>query len=303
MREYTHDTRPRTPTSATASRPPCSPPTTSRPSTRTSCGCSRTACDTAALQRFNPNGSEGPTRDAMAVKVRSAAEANGRKFYIMYDVTGWTNMQPEIKTDWTSKMSAHTASSAYARPERQAGGVHLGLRLQRQQPSLGRRRLPGRGQLVQGPGLLRDRRRAAGVAHRHRRLTRRLPGRLPRLQHALPLDGRRDRHRRGLRLRLPELQRSRPGRLQRQRHRLPALRAARGRLGPAAGPRRLHVAPVLQHGPRRRPGHLHLHVRRVQRGQPDRQDRRSRRHRYPPTPGCSPWTRTAPPAPPTTTCG
>ena len=72
-------------------------------------------CDTAALQRFNPNSSEGPTRDAMAAKVRSAAEAYGRKFYIMYDVSGWTNMQPEIKTDWIGKMSAHTASSAYAR--------------------------------------------------------------------------------------------------------------------------------------------------------------------------------------------
>ncbi|HLK43674.1 MAG TPA: lectin, partial [Thermoleophilia bacterium] len=72
-------------------------------------------CDTAALQRFNPNGSEGPTRDAMATKVRSAAETYGRKFYIMYDVTGWTNMQSEIKTDWTSKMSAHTASPMYAR--------------------------------------------------------------------------------------------------------------------------------------------------------------------------------------------
>ena len=32
-------------------------------------------------------GGEGPTRDAMATKVRTAAEANGRKFYIMYDVT------------------------------------------------------------------------------------------------------------------------------------------------------------------------------------------------------------------------
>jgi len=72
-------------------------------------------CDTAALQRFNPNSSEGPTRDAMAGKVRGAAETFGRKFYIMYDVTGWTNMQSEIKTDWTSKMSAHTASGAYAR--------------------------------------------------------------------------------------------------------------------------------------------------------------------------------------------
>ncbi|MFF4211461.1 discoidin domain-containing protein [Streptomyces sp. NPDC001796] len=71
--------------------------------------------DTAALQRFNPTGGEGPTRDAMATKVRSAAESYGRKFYIMYDVTGWTNMQSEIKTDWTNKMSAHTASSAYAK--------------------------------------------------------------------------------------------------------------------------------------------------------------------------------------------
>jgi hypothetical protein len=72
-------------------------------------------CDTAALQRFNPTGGEGPTRDAMATKVRTAAEAYGRKFYIMYDVSGWTNMQSEIKTDWTSKMSALSSSSAYAR--------------------------------------------------------------------------------------------------------------------------------------------------------------------------------------------
>src|SRR5256885_4860005 len=72
-------------------------------------------CDTAALQRFNPNGGEGATRDAMAGKVRSAAESHGRKFYIMYDVTNWTNMQSEIKTDWTTKMSAHAASPAYAR--------------------------------------------------------------------------------------------------------------------------------------------------------------------------------------------
>ena len=72
-------------------------------------------CDTAALQRFNPNSSEGPTRDAMATKVRSSAETHGRKFYIMYDVSGWTTMQAEIKADWTNKMSALTASSAYAR--------------------------------------------------------------------------------------------------------------------------------------------------------------------------------------------
>jgi hypothetical protein len=69
-------------------------------------------CDTAALQRFNPFGGEGPTRDAMAVKVRQAAEQYGRKFYIMYDATGWQNMQSEMKSDWTAKMSAYTASSA-----------------------------------------------------------------------------------------------------------------------------------------------------------------------------------------------
>ncbi|MFD7159200.1 glycoside hydrolase family 71/99-like protein [Kribbella sp. NPDC059898] len=72
-------------------------------------------CDTAALQRFNPTGGEGPTRDAMAVKVRQAAEQYGRKFYIMYDASGWTSMQSEMKADWTSKMSAYTASPAYAR--------------------------------------------------------------------------------------------------------------------------------------------------------------------------------------------
>ncbi|MET8829009.1 discoidin domain-containing protein [Streptomyces sp. NPDC004610] len=72
-------------------------------------------CDTAALQRFNPFGAEGPTRDGMAQKVRQSAEAYGRKFYIMYDVTDWTAMQSQIKEDWTNKMRAHTASSAYAR--------------------------------------------------------------------------------------------------------------------------------------------------------------------------------------------
>ncbi|BCB84718.1 DUF7910 domain-containing protein [Phytohabitans suffuscus] len=71
-------------------------------------------CDTAALQRFSPFGGEGAIRDAMAVKVRAAAEAFGRKFYIMYDVTNWADMQSQIKTDWTTKMRAYTSSPAYA---------------------------------------------------------------------------------------------------------------------------------------------------------------------------------------------
>jgi hypothetical protein len=71
--------------------------------------------DVAALQRFNPNGQEGPTRDAITSKVKIAAEATGRKFYIMYDVSGWTNMQTQIKTDWTTRMSGYRLSKAYAK--------------------------------------------------------------------------------------------------------------------------------------------------------------------------------------------
>jgi hypothetical protein len=71
--------------------------------------------DVAALQRFNPNGGEGPIRDGITAKVKTAAEAHGRKFYIMYDISGWDNFQAEIKTDWTSKMSTYITSSAYAR--------------------------------------------------------------------------------------------------------------------------------------------------------------------------------------------
>lgn len=71
--------------------------------------------DVAALQRFNPNGIEGPVRDAITAKVKAAAEKYARKFYIMYDVSGWTNMQSEIKSDWTNKMKTYTSSSAYAR--------------------------------------------------------------------------------------------------------------------------------------------------------------------------------------------
>ena len=71
-------------------------------------------CDTAALQRFDPNGGEGPTRNAITAKVNTAAQANGRKFYIMYDASGWTNMKTEMPADWTNVMSQYTSSSAYA---------------------------------------------------------------------------------------------------------------------------------------------------------------------------------------------
>jgi hypothetical protein len=78
--------------------------------------------DCAALQRFG-----GPTyddatikghNDGMALKVKTAAETYGRKFYIMYDVSGWSNMQSVIKTDWTNTIVGTLnllSSPAYAK--------------------------------------------------------------------------------------------------------------------------------------------------------------------------------------------
>ena len=68
--------------------------------------------DTIALQRF---ADEIPTRNGVAAKLRTAAEKYGRKYYIMYDISGWTNFATGVPSDWTNAMAAHTASSAYAR--------------------------------------------------------------------------------------------------------------------------------------------------------------------------------------------
>jgi hypothetical protein len=70
--------------------------------------------DTAALQRFND---ETPTRNAVALNVMRAAEAHGVKFYVMYDISGWTTFQNDLKSDWTAVVTgtlALTSSSAYA---------------------------------------------------------------------------------------------------------------------------------------------------------------------------------------------
>lgn len=83
--------------------------------------------DGAALQRFGASASDSydswrANRDSVAVKVKNAAETYGRKFYIMYDITGmdsntWVNA---VEHDWTTniinKMNL-TASSAYARQD------------------------------------------------------------------------------------------------------------------------------------------------------------------------------------------
>ena len=70
--------------------------------------------DTIALQRFDPNGSEGPSRNEVTSMLNTGAQAYGRKFYIMYDATGWTNMSTEMPADWTANMAQYTSSPAYA---------------------------------------------------------------------------------------------------------------------------------------------------------------------------------------------
>lgn len=73
--------------------------------------------DTVALQRFYDR---WPTRNGVAAKVMRAAEAHGRKFYVMYDISGWTHFQTEVKEDWTTGILGQlklTDSPAYARQD------------------------------------------------------------------------------------------------------------------------------------------------------------------------------------------
>jgi len=76
--------------------------------------------DCAALQRFaneiTPGSQIKAQRDGMAQKVESAATANGLKFYIMYDASGWGDLNA-IKADWTNTIKGTLKlpnSSAYA---------------------------------------------------------------------------------------------------------------------------------------------------------------------------------------------
>jgi len=77
--------------------------------------------DCAALQRFaneiTPGSNIKAQRDGMAQKVRNAAEASGRKFYIMYDASGWGDLTA-LKNDWKNTINGTLkllSSSAYAK--------------------------------------------------------------------------------------------------------------------------------------------------------------------------------------------
>lgn len=74
---------------------------------------------TAALQRFGNHMARDPRdrnmKDGIAQKVKTAAEARQVKFFIWYDISGWTDFQTEIKADWTNKMETYTSSPMYAK--------------------------------------------------------------------------------------------------------------------------------------------------------------------------------------------
>jgi hypothetical protein len=77
--------------------------------------------DCVALQRFGTeldNGTEKAWKDGISTHMIAAATTYGRKFYIMYDISGWGSFQTEIKSDWTNTIVGSlklTASSAYAK--------------------------------------------------------------------------------------------------------------------------------------------------------------------------------------------
>ncbi len=77
--------------------------------------------DGSAVQRFGSELSDSTakaSRDRFSNNVRKASETHGRKFYIMYDVSGWSGFQEQIKSDWKNTIVNTlklTSSSAYAR--------------------------------------------------------------------------------------------------------------------------------------------------------------------------------------------
>jgi hypothetical protein len=77
--------------------------------------------DCAAMQRFGGelnNSSLKSWRDGTTTRLMNACQTYGRKFYVMYDISGWSSFQTAIKTDWTNSIVGSlklTASPAYAR--------------------------------------------------------------------------------------------------------------------------------------------------------------------------------------------
>ncbi|MBN1413324.1 MAG: carbohydrate-binding protein [Spirochaetales bacterium] len=80
--------------------------------------------DGAALQRFGSELADSvfkAHRDSVGTKVRNAAQTYGRKFYIMYDVSGMgADFNSVLQSDWTNTITGTlnlTSSSAYAKQD------------------------------------------------------------------------------------------------------------------------------------------------------------------------------------------
>ncbi len=78
--------------------------------------------DGAAIQRFGgelADANRKAQRDSVLLKARTAAEANGRKFYVMYDISGMgSDFGTRLQNDWTNTIKNTmnlTSSSAYAK--------------------------------------------------------------------------------------------------------------------------------------------------------------------------------------------
>ena len=184
-------------------------------------------CDTAALQRFDPNGARGPDpqRDHRDGEHRRA----GLRPEVLHHVRR-DRVDEHAHGDAGGLDRQHVAVHVVVcvrAPERQAGGRHLGLRVQRRQPPVVGLGLPVGDQWFQSQGCyvmggvptywrtgVNDSRAGyLGVYSAFNMISPWMVGRI----------GSRGR----LGQLLHERQRRRPGVLQRQRHRLPALRAAR----------------------------------------------------------------------------
>jgi hypothetical protein len=74
--------------------------------------------DVAAVQRFGTNLLNEISKehmDGVFYKVRENAERTGRKFYTMWDISGWTNFTTELPQDWENFAKDLISSPAYAK--------------------------------------------------------------------------------------------------------------------------------------------------------------------------------------------
>jgi len=79
--------------------------------------------DVVALQRFGnelTGGSKQSHRDGIATKIKNASVKYRRKFFIMYDLSGWGSYEAKIKADWLNVIQGDLNllnSSAYAKED------------------------------------------------------------------------------------------------------------------------------------------------------------------------------------------